>query len=344
MASISLAVRFRPPTLDDVVEQESTVQILAKQLKDKTFKQAYLFSGPAGTGKTTLGRILGKEVNGGKGEPIEIDAASNNSVENIRQIIQDANIRAFDSEYKVYIIDECHALSNAGWQAILKTLEEPPAKTIFIFCTTDPQKIPATILSRVQRFEISKISYNGIVNRLKYILSEQKKEQPEISWTEDALKYIAKLADGGMRDAISMCDKCLSFNSNITLEVVVRALGTVNYTTMFDLTNAIIDQNELNVIKIINDTYDAGNDLKQFMKQYALFLLDLVKYIKTNSFDYIKIPAVYKENLAETIRGVDIKFFYSCMRSIIKLNDNVKWDHNAKASIETELLLLCVGE
>lgn len=344
MAALTLAVEYRPRTFSDVVEQASTVQILEKQIEEKTYKQAYLFSGPAGTGKTTIGRILGNEINGRQGNIIEVDAASNNSVENIRQIIADAQIRSFDSEFKVYIIDECHALSSPAWQAILKTLEEPPAKTIFIFCTTDPQKIPATILSRVQRYEISKISYGAIVARLSYILTSEKKKNAEINWTEDALKYIAKLADGGMRDAISMCDKCLSFNSNITLDVVVKALGTVNYATMFDLTNAVIDQNELGVIKIINDTYDAGNDLKQFMQQYALFLLDLVKYIKSNTFDYIKIPAIYKEQLDATVRGVDIKFFYNCMRSIISLNNNIKWDHNAKASIESELLLLCVGE
>lgn len=343
MSALTLAVKYRPTDLDSVVEQSSTVMIFKKQLEEGTFKQAYLLSGPAGCGKTTVGRIIAVAVNKGKGAPIEIDAASNNSVDNIRQISQDAQLRSFDGEYKVYIFDECHALSNASWQALLKLIEEPPAKTIFIFCTTDPQKIPATILSRVQRFEFSKISYGKIVERLNYILTEESKTQ-NITWTEDALKYIAKLADGGMRDAISMCDKCLSYSSNVTLEVVVKALGTVNYTTMFQLTNAIIDQQEIEVIKIINEVYNNGNDLKQFMKQYALFLLDLVKYYKTKSFDYIKIPAVHQADLDATIKGVDIGLFYQCMKRVILLNDNIKWDHNAKASIETELLFLCVGE
>lgn len=344
MSALTLAVKFRPSTFEDVVEQESTVLILKKQLDTKTFKQAYLFTGPPGCGKTTCGRIFGYCINGGKGVLIEIDAASNNSVEGIRQIIQDSQLRSFDAEYKVYIIDECHALSNSAWQAMLKLIEEPPAKTIFIFCTTDPQKIPGTILSRVQRFDFSKISYSKIVERLAYILTEEKKEQPEINWTEDALKYIAKLADGGMRDAISMLDKCLSFNSNVTLDVVVKALGTVDYAVMFDLANAVIDQDELKVISIINTIYNNGNDLKQFMKQFALFLLDLVKYIKTCSFDYIKIPAIHKDELDKTVKGVEIAFFYQFMKRVIQLNDAIKWDHNAKAAIETELLLLCIGE
>lgn len=342
MSALTLAVKYRPKTFEDVVEQESTILILKKQLDTNTFKQAYLLTGPAGCGKTTCGRILGYQINKGKGSLIEIDAASNNSVDNIRQINQDSLTRAFDGEYKVYIIDECHALSNSAWQAMLKLIEEPPAKTIFIFCTTDPQKIPATILSRVQRFDFSKISYSKIVERLDYILRKESVNSM-ITWEEDALKYIAKLADGGMRDAISMLDKCLSFSTNLTLQVVVKALGTVDYSIMFKLTNSVIDQDELSVIQIINDVYDSGNDLKQFMKQFALFVLDLVKYVKTNSFDYIKIPAIYKQDLDSTVKGVEINFFYQFMRKVILLNDSIKWEHNAKAAIETELLLLCVG-
>lgn len=172
-SSKALATLYRPQTLDEIVEQEAVVKILKNQIKNKTFRNTALFCGPAGTGKTTCARAFAREINKGKGNPIEIDAASNNGVENIRDITAKAQQKALDCEYKVFIIDETHALTNAAWQAFLKTLEEPPANTIFVFCTTDPQKIPKTILSRVQRFEFKRISFDGIVNRLKWIVAQE---------------------------------------------------------------------------------------------------------------------------------------------------------------------------
>ena len=173
--SMSLAIKYRPTTWDDVVEQNSTTIILRKQLETNSFKHAYLFCGPAGCGKTTCARIFANSINDGKGNPIELDAASNNGVDDVRDIIQQSKTQSLDSEYKIFIIDECHALSNSAWQAMLKIIEEPPAKSIFIFATTDPQKIPRTIISRVQRYDFQRISTEGIVNRLKYILDEENK-------------------------------------------------------------------------------------------------------------------------------------------------------------------------
>lgn len=172
---ISLAVKYRPATFDDVVEQDNIKVILQQQLESNEVKHAYLFCGGAGTGKTTCARIFAKEINKGQGNPIEMDAASNSGVEDVRNIIQQAKSKSLDSEYKVFIVDECHAISLMGWQAFLKMLEEPPAKSIFIFCTTDPQKIPKTILSRVQRYDFQRISQQGIVDRLKYILEQENK-------------------------------------------------------------------------------------------------------------------------------------------------------------------------
>lgn len=166
----SLAIKYRPKTFSDVVEQSSTKIILEQQLISGEIKNAYLFVGSAGTGKTTCARIFANVVNGGRGNPIELDAASNNSVDDVREIINQAKTKSLDSEYKVFIIDECHALSNAAWQAMLKIIEEPPAKSIFILCTTESQKIPKTILSRVQRFDFQRISQKGIVNRLRDII------------------------------------------------------------------------------------------------------------------------------------------------------------------------------
>ena len=199
MASQTLSVRYRPRDWDSLVEQEYVKVILQNQINTNTIKNAYLFCGGAGTGKTTTARIFANEINKGKGNPIEVDAASNNGVENVRTIIDDAKFKPLDSDYKVYIIDECHMLSNGAWNAMLKLLEEPPKTTIFLLCTTDPQKIPKTILSRVQRYDFQRISFEGIVKRLEYICIEESKEIGSdliIEYEIEALQFIAKCSEG----------------------------------------------------------------------------------------------------------------------------------------------------
>lgn len=171
--SISLAVKYRPQVFSDVAEQSATITILEQQLASGNIKNAYLFCGGAGTGKTTCARIFANEINKGVGSPIELDAASNNSVDDVRDIIQQAKTSALDSEYKVFIMDEVHALSNQAWQAMLKVLEEPPVKSIFIMCTTEKNKIPKTILSRVQQFNFQRISTNAIADRLTNVLKQE---------------------------------------------------------------------------------------------------------------------------------------------------------------------------
>ena len=173
MGKVSLAVKYRPQTFDDVMEQDIIKTILTQQLESGEIQHAYLFVGGAGTGKTTCARIFANEINNNKGAPIELDAASNSGVDDVRDIIKQAKLKSLDSEYKVFIVDECHALSNTAWQAFLKLLEEPPAKSIFIFCTTEINKIPKTILSRVQQFTFKRISDKGIVDRLRYIIDRE---------------------------------------------------------------------------------------------------------------------------------------------------------------------------
>lgn len=259
----SLAVKWRPNDWGSVCGQKSIIRILSRQLELNEIKNAYLFCGASGCGKTTLARIFANKINNHIGEPIEIDAASNNGVDNVKSIIKAAQERAIDTKYKIYIIDECHMIMTQGWNAFLKCIEEPPAYTIFMFCTTDPQKIPATILNRVQRFNISRISLDLVVDRLRYIC-----EQEGYINYEEAIHYIAKISDGGMRDAICTLEKCSSFDTDLSINNVLESLGNYSYETFFTLVNSIIDGNEAQVISIIDSFYNAGNDLKLFLDSF----------------------------------------------------------------------------
>ena len=238
------------------------------------------------------------------------------------------------------LVHNCHSLSNQAWQSLLKLIEEPPAKTVIVFCTTDPQKIPNTILSRVQRYDFRKISFNGIINRLKYIIEQENKENANIIPTEEGLEYIAKLADGGMRDAITTLDKCISYNSNLTLENVITALGGVNYDTMFNLVDSTYNYDSKNVITIIEDIYNSGANIKQFIKDFGDFVLDLCKYGLINSFDYIRIPTLYSNKLS-AYTGEHYGFFNQLLGEMIKLSNLIKWESSPKSTIESTFILLC---
>lgn len=350
MAAKTLAIKYRPKTWDDVMEQDSIKIILKQQLESGEIKNAYLFCGGAGTGKTTCARIFANEINKGQGNPIEMDAASNSGVEDVRSISQQAKMKALDAEYKIFIIDECHAISNTGWQAFLKLIEEPPAKTIFIFATTDPQKIPKTILSRVQRYDFKRISEQGIVNRLTEIIVRENsrdyndpdlRDIGDIRHDAEAIEYIAKIAEGGMRDAITLMDKCLSFSSELTLENVVKALGTVDYEVMKGLTDAIITKTEKQVISIVEDVHASGKDIKQFITQYTKFLLDVQKYA-IGCEGYMQIPKT--EDNMDWLEGMEEEDFDICidlLQDVVKLNSSIKWSQTPKYDLEAVLLLFC---
>ena len=342
MASKALAVKYRPQTFEQVTEQEILTTILKQQISSKQIQHCYLFCGPAGCGKTTCARIFANEINGGQGIPVELDAASNNGVEDVRNIIQQAQTKSLDSEYKTFIIDECHSLSNAGWQAFLKLLEEPPAKSIFIFATTDPQKIPKTILSRVQRYDFQRISQQGIVHRLQYILANENiiVDQSNI----DAIEYIAKLADGGLRDAISLMNKCLAFTDELTLETVVKVLGVVDYDEMFRFTDTIIENKLNESIQLIESVHTSGKDLKQFVKQYIQFLLDIQKYAIGCDWKYISLPRL--SQYEEWLKGCGTYEFDRCFELLdcmLKINNKIKYSSVPKCVIETEVLLTFGG-
>lgn len=341
MAKESLAVKYRPKVFEDMTEQSAIKDILMNQLETKTFQHGYLFTGPAGTGKTTSARIFANMINAGKGNPIEVDAASNSGVDNIRQIIEDAKRKPLDAEYKIFIVDECHSLSNGAWQALLKTLEEPPKFTIFIFCTTDPQKVPATILSRVQRYNFQKISNEGIVNRLNMILETESKESDiPIIWSTDAVEYISKVSSGGMRDAITLMDKCLSLSNNLSLQYVLQAIGGENYNTFIAFLYALEIRRKEMTIKIIEDVYNAGKDVKQFMRDFAKFILEVEKYALYKNFDYISLPNTLDNELEQLIDNS----LFDVMDFVVSLNSQIKWDSDPKTLIELSILIYCGKE
>lgn len=335
-AKVSLAVKYRPKCWEDVTEQSVVKDILENQVRTKTVQSAYLFTGPSGTGKTTSARIFANMINDGKGNPIEVDAASNSGVDNIRQIIEDAKRKPLDAEYKIFIVDECHSLSSESWQALLKTLEEPPKFTIFIFCTTNPEKIPATILSRVQRFQFNKISQKGIFNRLCNIMAMEHYPEPDM----DAIDYIAKVSSGGMRDAITLLDKCLSLSHEVTLENVLKTIGSEDYSTFITFLSALEKKEKEISIKVVEDVYNAGKDVKQFMKDFAKFVLEVEKYTIYGSFDYVNLPNTLERNI-EQLNSVDL---FNVMDFVVSLNNQIKWDSDPKTLIELSILIYCGKE
>ena len=240
------------------------------------------------------------------------------------------------------LVHNCHSLSNGAWQALLKTLEEPPKFTIFIFCTTDPQKVPATILSRVQRYNFQKISNEGIIERLNDILEKEGKESEiPISWSEDAVEYISRISSGGMRDAITLLDKCLSLSSDLTLENVLKTIGAENYNTFLSLLTALANNNSATSISLIEQVYSDGKDVKQFMKDFAKFILDVEKYSMYQDFRYISLPQTMESDLRNLTDNLDI---FTVMDFVVNLNNQIKWDSDPKTLIELSILIYCGKE
>lgn len=349
--SISLAVKYRPQTFEAVLQQGSTIKILKKQLELKQFTNCYLFAGPSGTGKTTLARIFGNAINQNKGSLIEIDGASNNGVEAVRDIIDAANERAIDSEYKIFVIDECHALSSQAWQAFLKCIEEPPTYTIFMFCTTNPEKIPDTIKNRVMKFQLTKVNLDLIKQRLLTISEEE-------GFTNyfEACDYISKLSNGGVRTAISLLEQAANYNTDLSINNVLDCLGNFTYDSFFDLTNALIDKDEGLVLKLIEDFYTSGKDLKLFIEQYLEFCLDLTKYCIFNDMSCIKIPTSLEvvrladgqpsPRCVKYVTGFEgnLTYFNNLVQNVLDIKNMIKYDINNKTTILAMFIKICRGD
>lgn len=337
---MNLATKYRPKKFGDIVCQDNVKIVLQNQIDLNEFKQAYLFCGSAGTGKTTSARIFANEINKGEGRIIEIDGASNNGVDNIRNLIDNCKMKSLDGTYKVFIIDEVHMLSIGAFNALLKILEEPPKGTIFILCTTDPQKIPGTILSRVQRFDFKRIPTQRIMNRLTYIIEKENQTRTdEIKYTDEALQYIAQLAEGGMRDAITKLDTVLGFTQDITSGAVIKCLGLTSTQFILEIIDNIISKEPKNVLGAIDNIFLDGKDLKLFIKDSIKVLLDVIKLQMGGSSD--NLPQSCQAIVTDIIKHSTSGQLLSILDSYNELYFKIRYEHNPKIFIESELMQLC---
>ena len=326
----SLSTIYRPKDFSEVCGQSAIIKILERQVELQEYKHAYLFTGPSGTGKTTIARILTSKINGNLDGLEELDAASNNGVDNVRAIVKSAKERSINSKYKVFIIDECHALTNAAWQAFLKCIEEPPEFTIFMFCTTDPNKIPDTIINRCQRYNLCKVSAEKINERLQYICNRE-----GFTNFKETTEYLSKISAGGVRDAISKLEKVASFSNDLSMENALKALGGYSYDLFFPLVNSIIDGNEKEVIKTISDVYYGGTDLLLFVNEFFKFCLDVTKYAIFGSIDITEIPTNYEQNMKDSTNFDDAaKYYMVITNKLLELKNAIKNDMSVKSTVE----------
>ena len=346
MAYKALYRTYRPSTFEEVAGQEHIVKTLKNALATRKLAHAYLFAGPRGTGKTTMAKLLAKALNCDEGignqcnqcknckaiidgthpDVIELDAASNNGVDEIRELIDKVKYGTILGRYKVYIIDEVHMLSTGAFNALLKTLEEPPEHVIFILATTEPHKILPTILSRCQRYDFTKLSDEDIKNRLKSVL-----EKEGIPYNEDAIKIIVSLADGGMRDALSILDQVLAYSNNkLEVQDILDIFALESKEEKIGLLNSIINKNVSDVLTRVNRYISMGTDIKRLTDDLLLILKDILIYQSSRNVDCLEIlnqdeaASFFKcLDIDETLRMIDIimgaQKDYKTVSSIIPL-------------------------
>ncbi len=361
MSYTALYRKFRPDIFEDVKGQEHIVTTLINQIKAERIGHAYLFTGTRGTGKTTIAKLFAKAVNCEKpvdGSPcgecrscrtiasgasvnvIEIDAASNNGVDNIREIVDEVSYSPVEGKYKVYIIDEVHMLSIGAFNALLKTLEEPPSYVIFILATTEVHKLPITILSRCQRYDFKRISIETIAGRLRELM-----EQEQVAVEEKALRYIAKTADGSMRDALSLLDQCIAFHfgEELTYDKVLDVLGAVDTAVFGRLLELLRAQDVTGCIGLLEEVVMQGRELTQFVTDIAWYLRNLL-LVKTSDGAIEDVIDVSSDNLARLRAEADSMEAEEIMRYIrifSELSGQIKYATQKRILIEMTLIKLC---
>ena len=360
MSYTALYRKFRPQEFEDVKGQDHIVTTLKNQIKADRIGHAYLFCGTRGTGKTTVAKIFAKAVNcehpvdgspcgecatckaiaeGASMNVIEIDAASNNGVDNIRQIREEVTYRPTEGKFKVYIIDEVHMLSAGAFNALLKTLEEPPSYVIFILATTEAHKIPITILSRCQRYDFHRISIDTIAGRLMNLMAEEK-----VDVEERAIRYVAKAGDGSMRDALSLLDQCIAFHlgETLTYENVLEVLGAVDTEVFSRLLRQIINKDITGAIGTLDVLVDEGREMGQMVNDFTWYLRNLL--LMQSSDDMEEVLDMSKENiiaLKEEAQLVKPEVLMRYIRIFSELGNQVKYATQKRILIEIAIIKLC---
>ncbi|MER2010237.1 MAG: DNA polymerase III subunit gamma/tau, partial [Psychrobacillus sp.] len=357
MAYQALYRVYRPQSFNDVVGQQHIIKTLQNALVQEKFSHAYLFSGPRGTGKTTAAKILAKAVNcekapiaepcnecatcrgitdGSISDVIEIDAASNNGVDEIRDIRDKVKYAPSAVRYKVYIIDEVHMLSIGAFNALLKTLEEPPAHVIFILATTEPHKIPLTIISRCQRFDFKRISPEDIVYRMKEVLGSE-----ELEVSEDALYEIAKASEGGMRDALSLLDQSISYSTDkVSLEDVLSITGAVSQSFIVKIVQAIFNKNIVEALDSVESLIKNGKDPARFVEDLIFYYRDVLLYQASEENAYLLEKAAVNEEFKELSSKMDSAFIYKVIAELNQTQQEMKWSNHPRVLLEVALVKL----
>jgi len=339
------ARKYRPTTFEDVVGQRQVAETLMHEINNNKLAQAFLFTGPRGVGKTTCARILAKVINAQDGgDPnqdyafniFELDAASNNSVEDIRHLIDQVRIPPQVGRYKVYIIDEVHMLSTAGFNAFLKTLEEPPSYAIFILATTEKHKILPTILSRCQVFNFNRIETKDMVEHLKGIAQKE-----NIEASEDALHLIARKADGGLRDALSMFDQLVSFGGGkITYESAVDILSVLDLDTFFDVANLLSSSNIGDSLLIYDGIIKKGFDGSTFLGGLASHFRNLAVSKETKTQTLLDVSESFKSKYLEQSSALSFAFILNGLNMVSEAEEKYKQSRNPRLLVELMLMKL----